>query len=90
MRAREISGDKLEVTIGLWLLNPSRNHDKLVTILVEVLDDAEVVARTTLGPDGGRRQRAHAEPGRFPFVMPTAVIKNAAMRMRLTMTTRDD
>jgi len=89
MRAREISGDKLEVTIGLWLLNPSRNHDKLVTILVEVLDDAEVVARTTLGPMEVE-DKGHTQARSFPFVMPTAVIKNAAMRMRLTMTTRDD
>jgi len=89
MRARELSGDRLEVTIGLWLLNPSRNHDKLVTILVEVLDDAEVVARTTLGPMEVE-DKGHTQARSFPFVMPTAVIKNAAMRMRLTMTTRDD
>jgi hypothetical protein len=50
MRAKELPGGKLEVTIGLWLLNPSHNHDKLVTLLVEVLDGAEVVASTTLGP----------------------------------------
>ena len=80
---------ELEVTIGLWLLNPSHNHDKLVTILVEVLDGAEVVARTTLGPMEVE-DKGHTQARSFPFVMPTAVIKNAAMRMRLTMTTKDD
>ena len=89
MRARELPGDKLEVTIGLWLLNPSHNHDKLVTILVEVLDDAEVVARTTLGPMKVE-DKGHTQARSFPFVMPTAVIKTEAMRMRLTMTTKDD
>ena len=89
MRARELPGDKLEVTIGLWLLNPSHNHDKLVTILVEVLDGAEVVARTTLGPIEVE-DKGHAQARTFPFVIPTAVIKTDAMKMRLTMTTKDD
>ena len=35
MRARKFPEGKLEVTIGLWLFNPARNHDKLVTLLVE-------------------------------------------------------
>ena len=89
MRARELPGDKLEVTIGFWLLNPSRNHDKLVTMIVEVLDGAEVVARTTLGPMEVE-DKGHTQARSFPFVMPTAVIKNEAMRIRLTMTTKDD
>lgn len=89
MRARELPGDKLEVTIGLWLLNPSRNHDKLVTILVEVLDGAEVVARTTLGPMEVE-DKGHAQARSFPFVIPTAVIKTEPMKMRMTMTTKDD
>jgi hypothetical protein len=89
MRAREISGGKLEVTIGLWLFNPAHNHDKLVIILVDVLDGADVVARTTLGPIEVE-DKGHTQARSFPFVMPAAVIKNDAMRMRLTMTTKDD
>lgn len=89
MRARELSGDKLEVTIGLWLFNPSHNHDKLVTILVDVLDGAEVVARTTLGPMEVE-DKGHTQARSFPFVIPTAVIKSEGMRMRLTVTTKDD
>jgi len=90
MRAKELPGGKLEITIGLWLLNPSHNHDKLVTVFLEVLDGAEVVARTTLGPieveDKGRTR-----PVSFPFVIPTAVLKtDRAMKMRLTVTTKDD
>ena len=90
MRAKELPGGKLEVTVGLWLFNPSHNHDKLVTLFLEVLDGAEVVASTTLGPieveDKGRARQVS-----FPFVMPTAVLKaEPAMKMRLTMTTKDD
>ena len=90
MRARELPGGKLELTVGLWLLNPSHNHDKLVTVFLEVLDGAEVVASTTFGPieieDKGR-----ARPVSFPFVIPTAVLKaEPAMKMRLTVTTKDD
>jgi hypothetical protein len=88
MKAREISDGKLEVTLGLWLLNPARNHDKLVTILVEVLDGAEVVAHTTLDKIE-IEDKGHARAGSFPFVMPTAAIKSEGMKMRLTMTTRD-
>ena len=88
MRAMELREGKLQVTILLRLFNPSHNHDKLVTVLLEVLDGAEVVARTTLGPieveEGDTKSKS------FPFVIPTAVLKiEEAMKMRLTVTTKD-
>ena len=90
LRAKGLpDGSSLEVTIGLWLLNPRHNHDKLVTVIVEVLDGAEVVAHTTLGPMEVE-DKGHTQARSFNFVMPTAVIKTDAMRMRLTMTTKDD
>lgn len=88
MRAREIPDGKLEVTIGLWLLNPARNHDKLVTILVEVLDGADVVAHTTRDKIEVE-DKGHARAASFPFVMPTAAIKTEGMKIRLTMSTKD-
>ena len=65
------------------------NHDKLVTILVDVLDGAEVVACTTLGPIEVE-DKGHTQARTFPFVIPTSVIKTEAMKIRLTMTTKDD
>jgi hypothetical protein len=46
------------------------------------------VASTTLGPMEVE-DKGHTQARSFPFVIPTAVIK-AEMKMRLTMTTKDD
>ena len=89
LRARELPGGKLEVTIGFWLLNPSHNHDKRITVFLEVLDGAEVVAHTTLGPIEVE-DKGHTKPVSFPFVIPTAVLTTEqAMKMRLTVTAKD-
>jgi hypothetical protein len=34
--------------------------------------------------------KGHAQARTFPFVIPASVIKTEAMKMRLTMTTKDD
>ena len=90
MKARSIGQGRLEVTVGLWLFNPKNNHDKSVTLLLEVLDGSKVVAQTTFNSisveDKGR-----ATARSFPFVVPMDVLKDPpAMKMRLTMTTKDD
>jgi hypothetical protein len=51
MHARELKDDRLEVEVRFRLWNPKSNHDKLVTIFLEVLgDDGMVIATTTAGP----------------------------------------
>jgi hypothetical protein len=90
MRARELTDGRLEVTVGLWIFNPSHNHDKAVTIFLEVLDGSQTVAQTTLGPMDVE-DKGHASFAKYSFVVPTNVLKPAAdMKMRLTMTTKDD
>ena len=75
----------------MWLFNPKNNHDKSVTLLLEVLDGSKVVAQTTFNSidveDKGR-----ATSRSFPFVVPMDVLKEdaSAMKMRLTMTTKDN
>ena len=90
MQAREVGNGILEVTVGLWLFNPKNNHDKRVTVLLDVLDGSQVVAHATSNSleieDKGRPRFE-----KFSFTMPVNVLKaEPAMKMRLTVTTKDD
>jgi hypothetical protein len=90
MHARELKGGQLEVTVGLSFLNPSHNHDKLVTVFLEIIDASHKVVETTFGPISVE-DKGHAQHFSFPIVMPVSAVKDdGSMKMRLTVSTRDD
>lgn len=89
MKAKELAGGNLEISIMVWVFNPEHNHDKAVTLFFEILDGDRVVGTTTLGPLGVE-DKGRPKGGSKKLVLPIEALKNdPRMKLRITMTTTD-
>ncbi len=90
MATREARGGKVEVKVRATVTNPPHNHDKKVTILIEVLNGEDLVEAATIGPleaeDNGNDVK-----GQTTLVLPPGALKTDPMtRLRITVTAKDD
>jgi hypothetical protein len=86
MKARELSGDSVEVTMTIGVQNAKHNQDKTVTLLLEVVNGEQRAASASVrikAPDNGQ--------GSFEdvlFTLPAAYLRTDPMtKLRITMTT---
>ncbi len=90
MRVRLQPDNRAEVTIRVKLLNPRHNHDKSVTILMEVLNGTEVAASRKLGPLDVE-DKGHAFTSETRITVPLDALKTDPMtKLRITMTATND
>jgi len=91
MRVRDLRngfvGGNLELRFRATAFNPARNHDKSVTIVVDMLNEAKVIGTGTIGPfiveEGG------SESAETKIVLPMTDLRDAT-KVRLTVTTKDE
>ncbi len=89
MRAREGKGGALDVAVRVSLVNPKHNHDKAITLFLEVLNDTRVVTSVAVGPvpvkdDGMSRDET------VKLTVPIGALQaDPPTTLRITMTTKD-
>jgi hypothetical protein len=90
MKAKNGTGNTVEVTIRLHLFNPSDNHDKEVTVVLEVLNGTEVAATNRIGPKDVE-DKNHDYPITTTMIVPADSLKQDPMtKLRITLTTKDN
>ncbi|MBI3450252.1 MAG: hypothetical protein HY049_15225 [Acidobacteria bacterium] len=88
-RPRELPDGMVEVEVWVSVLNPRKNHDKSVTVTLEVRNGDEVVTTATIGPwkveDKGREKVRKGS-----LTVPSSQLKTDPMTsLRITLTARD-
>ena len=85
-------GGKVHVDIEANVTNPGYVHDKFVTLLFEVMNTDEVVAKTTIDikvkQNWRTREEANGEHGQL-VLAPESLKKAPMTKMRITMMTKD-
>ena len=89
MRAKALGDDRLEVTIRVSLWNPRGNHDKAVTLVLELLTDPPPLEPIVFGPMQKKDNGLHAAwTGTFTVPI-RGLSTDPPTPMRITMTTKD-
>jgi hypothetical protein len=90
MRVRPRPENRAEVTIRIRLLNPRHNHDKTVTMQLEVMNGTDVVATRKMGPLDVE-DKGHAFTSETTMTLPLDILKSDPItKLRITMTAEDD
>jgi hypothetical protein len=88
MRAKALSADNLEVGIRVYLWNPRHNHDKAVTLILELLTDPPIPPMV-IGPMR-KEDNGGTDSWRNTFTVPIrALSTDPQTPLRITMTTKD-
>jgi hypothetical protein len=88
MQAREVPGAKAAVRFRVRLKNPDQNHDKMVTVLFEVLNGEQTDNAFKLGPLKVKEDAAVSRM--IETSLPIAVLKaDPRTKLRITMTNWD-
>ena len=87
MKVRDLPGGSVEVKMKVGVLNPKHNSDKMVTLLLEVVNGDEVVAAQSVKipakDDGGGHQE------NVKFTIPGSSLRlDPITKLRITMTTQ--
>jgi len=89
MKAQNGTGGTAAVTIQLHFFNPSHNHDKDLTVVLEVLNGTEVVISNKVGPKDVE-DKNHDYPITTTMIVPADALKQDPMtKLRITVTTKD-
>jgi hypothetical protein len=89
MRAKAVAGDMVEVTIRVHVWNPRDNHDKAVTLVLELLTDPPAVAPIIFGPMRKEDNGLTAAWTGTYMVPIRGLTADPPTPMRITMTTKD-
>jgi hypothetical protein len=90
MTARGTTDGKVEVKIRASITNPPHNHDKIVTVMLQILNGDQVVENAVIGPVGAEDNNNNVNKS-VTLILPADVLKTDPMtRLRLTMTTQED
>jgi len=90
MTARGVRDGKVEVRIKASITNPPRNHDKIVTVMLQILNGDRVVQNAVIGPVSARDNNNDVSKA-VTLLLPADALKTDPMtRLRLTVTTQDD
>jgi len=88
MWAKAVSADLLEVSLSVSVWNPLNNHDKAVTLVLEVLSDPPLAA-IVIGPLH-KKDNGMSQAWRRTFTVPIhALSSDPQTPMRITMSTKD-
>ncbi len=90
MTARNTTEGKVEVRIKASITNPPRNHDKIVAVMLQILNGEQVVENAVIGPVVAEDNNNHVNKS-VTLTLPADLLKTDPMtRLRLTVTTQDD
>lgn len=89
LKVRDSPGGNVEIKMMVAVQNPKHNHDKMVTLLLEVVDGDDVLASQSVrikAPDNGEGQQEE----NVRFTLPLSSLKLVPMtKLRITMRTQD-
>ena len=88
MQVREVASAKAEARFRVRLKNPDQNHDKMVTVLFDVINGEQVDATFKLGPLKVKEDAAVTRT--IETSLPIAALKtDPRTKLRITMTNWD-
>jgi hypothetical protein len=87
MSARELPDGGVDVGIWAKVFNPRQNHDKLVTLFLEVVNGETVSAKVAMPPIKVR-DRAEPEDGKASLLLPASALLPTT-KLRITVTTQN-
>ena len=90
MTARDVAHGKVEVRVKVSITDPSHNHDKIVTVMLQIRNGEQVVQNAVIGPISVEDNNNDVGKA-VTLTLPADALKTDPMtRLRLTVTTQDN